>query len=47
VARGGTQTVVQVQAASFWLPHSWLERTVPLGQSIAGAGGHSLAAHGR
>jgi hypothetical protein len=43
VVRGGIQIVVQAQAASFSLPHCWLERTVPAGQSIAGAAGHSLS----
>src|SRR6185369_6180348 len=34
VERGGLQIVVQAQAASFSLPHCWLECTVPAGQSI-------------
>jgi hypothetical protein len=47
VSRGGVHTVVHAQAASFSLPHCWLERTVPLGQSIAGAAGHSFTPHAR
>lgn len=47
VIRGGTQKVVQAQAASFSLPHCCEVCTVLEGQSTAGRVGHSLAAQGR
>jgi hypothetical protein len=47
VMRGGVQTVVHAQAASFSLPQYCDDCTVSAGHSMAGLGGHSDSAHWR